>query len=118
TSHKDCWTCTSGRIDGGVGDGDADQMDERQRQTDGETSKPNRRSTMGGTQDDDEKHISHHNLANKGGKERVATRRMGFIAVGSKSALNNIKSRLSGGHEIKHKRAGNCGDDLGYDVRN
>src|SRR5215813_2975109 len=43
-SDKDGWTCTSGRIDRGVGDRNADQMDERQRQTDGDTSKPNRRS--------------------------------------------------------------------------
>ena len=40
---------------------------------------------------DKKKHIRHHNLANEGGNKRIPTWGMCFIAVGSKSALNDIK---------------------------
>lgn len=116
-SDEDSGACASSWIDGGVGHRNADQMYERQRKTDGDTGKPHRRAPVGGTQDNNEKHIGHHNLADKRGKKRIATRRMGFIAVGSKPALNYIKSRFAGGDEIDHKRAGDCTEDLRYDVR-
>lgn len=92
-------------------------MDERQRKTDGDPSKPHRCSPVGGTQDNNKEHIGHCNLANERSKERIATRRVGFIAVCGKPALNDIKPRFARGDEIDNKRPGNRAEDLRNDVR-
>jgi len=83
-------------------------MDERQRKTDSDTGKPRWRSPMGGTQDDNQKHIGHDNLANERCHEGIAARRMGLIAVGGEPALNDIETRLAGRNEIYHECTGNC----------
>src|SRR6476619_2809032 len=117
TSDKDRWTRASGRIDRGIGHGDADQMDQGQRKTNGDAGKPNRRASVGGTQDNDKKHVGHRNLADQGGKKRIPARRMCFIAVGGKSALNDIKPGFACGDEIDYEGTRNRAENLCDDVR-
>ena len=57
TSDEDCWTCTPGRIDGGIGDRDADQMDEVNARPMAIPANPTG-ARRGGAQDDDKTYRS------------------------------------------------------------
>src|SRR5262245_3327112 len=65
TADKDCRTRTARRVDGGVGYGDADQVNERQSQPDRDRGKSFWCTFISRAEDNEQKEQSQHNLSDK-----------------------------------------------------
>ena len=60
-------------VDGRIGHGNADEVDQRQRKTDGERRKACRRAFVGRAEDDDKEEHRHDDLGDRGGNKVIST---------------------------------------------
>src|SRR5215813_13276446 len=88
--------CAACGIDGCVGDGDADQVDEGQCKADSEPSEPGGRASVGRAENHNEKHERHHNLCDERGEEGILAWRVFAVAVSREPRGHEVEARLSG----------------------
>ncbi|KAG1259587.1 hypothetical protein G6F65_015275 [Rhizopus arrhizus] len=113
----------AGRVHRGVGDRDADQVDQGQREADRQRREAGRCLAMGGPHDHDQEHRSEHHFAQESGCHAVAPGRQRAVAVAGKctglAAINGEATGTGGDlqqDEARQQAAGDLGDDVGHQV--
>lgn len=106
-------------VDRGVGDGNADEMDEREGEPDRERGEASGRLAVGRAHDDEQEHHGQHEFGDRGGGKIVFARRMFAVAIGGEAA-GEAEIRFAAGNQIKHAgcddRADHLGDDIGRNL--
>ena len=105
----------SGRVDGRVGDGDRDEVDQREREPDGHRCGAVGCALAGGAHDHQEEGRGHDHLAHAGGQQVVAPRRQVVEPVRREAVAGREAVDARGDHP-EHPSAGDAPDDLGGDV--
>jgi len=93
------------RVDRGVGDRDADQVDQGQAEANGDRTEAGRGPLVGGADDHEQEHQGHDHFRDESGLQRVTARRMLAKSVGGQPAL---VSGDAAGDQTQH-HAGNDG---------
>src|SRR3954471_14399475 len=102
-------------VDRGVSDGDAYEVNQRQREPDGERRHAGRRAPVCRAENDDEEEEGHHDFADECGGERVIAGRVLPVAVRGEAG-RDIEARLAARNQIQNARSDYRADDLRDDV--
>ena len=106
----------SGRIHRSIGYGNADQMNQRQSQSNCHRAPACWRSFVGRAEDDHQKHKREHNLCDRTGNQGISSRRMRSITIRRKASCRH-KTVLTAGDNIQNARARDCAHYPSYYVR-
>ncbi len=82
----------------------ADQMDQREREADGESCKPHRGALVRGVEDDQQEHERHHDFGDQPRRQRIAAGRVRAVAIGRKPS-GQAEVRLATRDEVQHAGA-------------
>ena len=116
-AYPDRYARAAGRVHRGVGDRNADQVNQGERQADGHARKARWRQLVGGPQNHHQKEKREHDFDQQGGAEAVATRGVGPEAVGGQGiGPFNHKPGASTGHQLDHPAGEYGAYHLGHDV--
>uniref|UniRef100_A0A1I7XXP9 ADH_N domain-containing protein n=1 Tax=Steinernema glaseri TaxID=37863 RepID=A0A1I7XXP9_9BILA len=89
------------RVHGGVGDGDADQVNQGQGQTNRHACQASVTTLVGRAHDDEQEEGGQHNFCDQGSVTAVVVGRMLAKAVGGK-ACYGIKAGFAAGDQVQH----------------
>ena len=116
TAHVKRNPRTAGRIHRGIGDGNADEVNERQAETDGERSESRRSTLVRSAEDDEQKEHGHDDLADQRRHKAVAARRVLAESVRRKTA-GKVETGFAAGDEKQNAARRNRAQHLSHDVR-
>jgi len=117
-ADKDSRAGAPRRVDRSGSHGDADQMDQGERQTDREAREPDGCPAMGRTQYHDQKHERHNDFGDEASGQRVSARGMLAETIGGKAAELEVgfAARNHEQHASRNNGADDLRDDIGRDV--
>ncbi len=105
----------AGGVDRGVGDRDADEVDQREAEADGDGSEAFGGALVGGAEDDEEEEGGEEHLDEEAGEERVVLGGVVGVAVGGESAGEG-EGGVAAGDEVEDSGGADGAEDLGDDV--
>lgn len=115
---ENCHRGAARRVDRGIGDWNADQMDEGQRRADGDGGKARRRMFIGRAMNNQQEAAGQDNFNDDSRQHREAARGVFAIAVGGKAAGGGIKAGFTAGNHVQHRRGNNSADHLSDNIAN
>src|SRR5690606_14155731 len=107
----------TGRVHGGVGDGDADQVNQGQGQTNRHACQASVTTLVGCAHDDEQEEGGQHNFCDQGCVAAVVVGRVLAKAVGGETC-HGIEAGFAAGDQVQNTAGQQTADNLGNDVGN
>src|SRR5580698_10566950 len=119
SSDEDCRSDAAGRVHGGVGDGNADQVNEDKHQADGDSGKSDRGFNVGRSEDSQNQNAGQDDLGDEACSGRILAGGMGCVSVCAQAGDGcDVAIRGSLGDEKDDGRGDDGSDDLRDDIAN
>ncbi len=115
TTQDERRPCASCWVDGDVGDGDPDEMNERQAQSDSDGRKPDWSLPVRRPHDDEQEHHGENELGQESGEKAVFSWRMIAVAI-RREALRQIETGPSAGNGEEKVGGGDGAQDLSNNI--